>query len=209
MVHEISHNDIQVIEPGKAYRNTVHMGKYIYYSILDSENNLEYIEQLSFDLKTFIGDADIFVSTSRSNRFPSVDDYEYQSRNSIRYDQIKLTDTVNVGLSDYIYISIYGNVRSDFELQINKVMHPHFNERLEYAMPLIEREPIRVVFKNEWAQLFTSFTPLWSMHEDRTVVFLADSAVNDITFYMDIDDYPLIYQTRLIARNEMFSITPY
>jgi hypothetical protein len=77
MVHEISHNDIQVIEPGKAYRNTVHMGKYIYYSILDSENNLEYIEQLSFDLKTFIGDADIFVSTSRSNRFPSVDDYEY------------------------------------------------------------------------------------------------------------------------------------
>ena len=88
-------------------------------------------------------------------------------------------------------------------------MHPHFNVRLEYAMPLIEREPIRVVFKNEWAQLFTSFTPLWSMHEDRTVVFLADSAVNDITFYMDIDDYPLIYQTRLIARNEMFSITPY
>ena len=208
MVSEISHANIQVIEPGKAYRNTVHMGKYIYYSILDAHSNLEYIEELSLDLLTFIGDADIFISSSRNNRFPSVTEYELQSRNSIRFDQIKIKDTVNVGISDNIFIAIYGNVRSDFELRINTKLHPHWNERLEYALPLVEREPIRVRFKNEWAQLFTSFQPHWSMHEDRTVVFLADSYTNDVTFYFAVDDYPLIYQTDLIARNEMYSIEP-
>ena len=208
MVHEIIHNDIQVVKPGESYRNTVHMGQYIYYSILDSHYDLEYIEELSLDLLTYMGDADIFVSTSRANRFPSIENYDKQSRNSVRFDQVKLTDTVNVELSDHIFIAIYGNVRSDFELQINVKLHPHFNEKLEYAMPLVERIPIHVLFKNEWAQLFTSFTPLWSMHEDKTVIIMADSLVNDVTFYLAVDDYPLIYQTKLIARNEMFSITP-
>lgn len=46
------------------------------------------------------------------------------------------------------------------------------------------------------------------MHEDKTVIIMADSLVNDVTFYLAVDDYPLIYQTKLIARNEMFSITP-
>ena len=46
------------------------------------------------------------------------------------------------------------------------------------------------------------------MHEDRTVVFLANSFANRVTFYMAIDDYPLIYKTDLIAENEMLSLHP-
>ena len=47
------------------------------------------------------------------------------------------------------------------------------------------------------------------MHEDKTVVFLADSYINDVTFYFSVDDYPLIYQTPFIAKNEMYTIEPY
>jgi len=43
-------------------------------------------------------------------------------------------------MTDYIYIAIYGNVRSDYELEINTEYHPHFNERLEYATPIHETE---------------------------------------------------------------------
>jgi len=121
---------------------------------------------------------------------------------------VTLNDTVNNFMSDYIYIGVYGNVRSDYELVITPVYHPHFNERLEYATPLTERSPVHVQFENEWASLFASFRPRWSMHEDRTVVFLADSELNDVTFYFTVDDYPLIYQTDWIARNEMYSLRP-
>ena len=36
MVSEVVVEEIQDIEPGKAYRNTIQMGQYIYYRILDS-----------------------------------------------------------------------------------------------------------------------------------------------------------------------------
>ena len=103
-------------------------------------------------------------------------------------------------MSDYIYIAIYGNTFSEYELWINVKHHPHFNERLEYATPLRERTPVRILFENEWAQVFASYSPWWSMHEARTVVFLAESYVNDVTFYFAVDDYPLIYMSEgLIA----------
>ena len=60
-------------------------------------------------------------------------------------------------MSDYIYIAIYGNVRSDYELVINKVLHPHFNERLEDATPLTERRAYHIMFHNEWSSLFASY----------------------------------------------------
>ena len=124
------------------------------------------------------------------------------------HDQIKLNDTVNNFMTDYIYIGVYGNVRSDYELIITPVYHPHFNERLMYATPLVERTPVHVYFASEWDSAFFSFKPYWSMHEDRTVVFLAESFQNDVTFYFTVDDYPLIYKTDFRSRNEMYSIHP-
>ena len=124
-------------------------------------------------------------------------------------DQIIIKDSVNDLMSDYIYISIYGNMYSEYELSVNVKYHPHFNERLEYATPLWEREPVHVIFENEWATLFASYKPWWSMHEDRTVVFLAESFENDVTFYFELDDYPLIYKTDWIARNEMYALRPW
>jgi len=47
------------------------------------------------------------------------------------------------------------------------------------------------------------------MHEDRTIVFLADSFIGAVDFYFEVDDYPLIYDTDLVSRNEMYIITPW
>ena len=157
---------------------------------------------------SYLGDADIFITTTPQFRRPSIENFEYQSRKMHYQDQIIIKDSVNDLMSDYIYISIYGNMYSEYELSVNVKYHPHFNERLEYATPLWEREPVHVIFENEWATLFASYKPWWSMHEDRTVVFLAESFENDVTFYFAVDDYPLIYQTDLIAKNEMFSLAP-
>ena len=151
------------------------MGQYLYYRILDSEFNLEYIDELTFDLVSYLGDADIFISTDPDVRRPSISNHDYQSRKLHYRDQIVVKDTVGSMMSNYIYIAIYGNTFSEYELWINVKHHPHFNERLEYATPLTERDPVHVLFENEWANLFASFNPWWSMHEDRTVVFLAES----------------------------------
>ena len=77
LVEEIILENIQEVKPGKAYINKINMGEYIYYRILDSEYNLEYISELRFDLESFSGDADLFISTSLFNERPSVNDYEY------------------------------------------------------------------------------------------------------------------------------------
>ena len=81
LVTEIITEGTQDVEPGKGYRNTIQMGQYLYYRILDSRYDLEYIDELEFDLVSYLGDADIFISTNPDVRRPSLDNYDYQSRN--------------------------------------------------------------------------------------------------------------------------------
>ena len=81
LVTEIITEGTQDVEPGKGYRNTIQMGQYLYYRILDSRYDLEYIDELEFDLVSYLGDADIFISTNPDIRRPSLDNYDYQSRN--------------------------------------------------------------------------------------------------------------------------------
>ena len=119
-----------------------------------------------------------------------------------------MNDTVNNFMSNYIFIGIYGSVDSDYVLDINIDYWPHYDEKLEYAQPVFERSPLHIFFKNEWENRFLSFQPWWAASEDRTVIFLCDSMINDVTFYLAVDDYPLIYMTEWVARNEMFSLHP-
>lgn len=52
------------------------------------------------------------------------------------------------------------------------------------------------------------------MHENKTIVLLADSPIQTVTFYLALDDYPLVYlantedSNQWIDSNEMFSISP-
>ena len=90
-------------------------GEYISYRILDSQFDLDYIHKVTLNLKTFLGDADLFVSTTSSNKRPSTSEYTYASRKNDFFDQVILTDSVNNWLSKYIYISVYGQLYSEFE----------------------------------------------------------------------------------------------
>lgn len=112
------------ITPGESYRNYIKMGQFVYYRILDAQFDLEYISALIIDVETYTGDADLFVSTSENMTRPNVTHFEYESRRNDRFDRIVLNDTVHEWLSDFIYIGVYGNLRSEFELTITPIYHP-------------------------------------------------------------------------------------
>jgi len=52
------------------------------------------------------------------------------------------------------------------------------------------------------------------MHENKSIVMLADSPLQSVTFYLALDDYPLVYLTEIednnqwIDKDEMFSLKP-
>ena len=47
-----------------SYINQVQKGRYINYRVLDAQFDLDLIYKVTIDLKTYLGDADLFVSTS-------------------------------------------------------------------------------------------------------------------------------------------------
>lgn len=52
------------VVPGEAIVSSVNKGKYKYYRLLDSKYDLDQIYKLQLNLKTYLGDADLFVSDS-------------------------------------------------------------------------------------------------------------------------------------------------
>jgi len=87
---EVSHytEETQDIQPGQVYENVVKSGYYIYYRVLNSMFNLEYVKTLTIDLTTFSGDADLFVSTTSNNTRPILGNYTYESRLDQHFDRV-------------------------------------------------------------------------------------------------------------------------
>ena len=145
---------------------------------------------------------------------PTTTSYTYLSCSNGHYDQVVLTDTVDDWLSDYIYISVYGAIYSEFELSFKVEYHPIQNEKLTKASPLTEAQSVYGDFEDEFGNAFYSYRPWWSMHENKSIVMLADSPLQSVTFYLALDDYPLVYLTdtednnQWIDKDEMFSLKP-
>lgn len=76
------------------------------------------------------------------------------------------------------------------------------------AQPLSENISVFNRFTDEFGSAFYSYRPWWSMHENKSIIMLADSPEKSITFYSARDDYPLIYMTNWIDSNEMFALQP-
>ena len=55
---------MQDIVPGQSYVNSIKKGQYVNYRILDSQFDLDNIYRVTLDLKTYLGDADLFVSNN-------------------------------------------------------------------------------------------------------------------------------------------------
>ena len=68
---------MQDIVPGVAYVGAVSKGQYVRYRILDSQFDLDYVYRIILNLKTFLGDADLFVSTTNEITRPSITEYTH------------------------------------------------------------------------------------------------------------------------------------
>ena len=68
------------MQPSLSYFNKVGKGDYVYYRLRDSEYDLDYIHTLQFDLKTFIGDADLYVETQDQILRPNTTNHSHASR---------------------------------------------------------------------------------------------------------------------------------
>jgi hypothetical protein len=73
---------------------------------------------------TYLGDADLYISTSQDNTHPTILNYDYTSERRDQYDEVTLTDDTNVWLSKYIYIGVYAHERSEFVLSLTPTYHP-------------------------------------------------------------------------------------
>ena len=76
-------------------------------------------------------------------------------------------------------------------------------------MPIWEGDSEYGMFEDEFGSAFYSFRPWWSMHENKSIVLLADSPEKVVTFYLALDDYPLVYLTDWLDSNEMFALQPW
>jgi hypothetical protein len=45
------------------------------------------------------------------------------------------------------------------------------------------------------SEYLLSFLPWWSQNENRTICFVADSMIDAVYFYADVDKYPLNFVT--------------
>ena len=98
---------------------------------------------------------------------------------------------------------------AEFELVFSFEYHPSHNEKLEMAFPLNENISMLHHVDNAYDEAFLSYRPWWSQHEQKSIVMLADSPLNDVVFYVDLDDYPMSYQTDWMAKQGMFALQPW
>ena len=77
---------IQEITPSETFKNIVNQERYVYYKIVNQLFDLDKAYQVRIDLNTYLGDADLFVSTDEANKRPSADSHTYQSRSKNFYD---------------------------------------------------------------------------------------------------------------------------
>lgn len=103
------------------------MGEYAYYRVLDQNFDLDKIYKLQIDLHTFLGDADLYVSTSPDLKFPNTTAFEFKSAFKDFYDRVTIIDTVNDKIAPQLYIGVHANTYSEFELAVRYEYHPVYN----------------------------------------------------------------------------------
>ena len=81
---EIKVDKVEDIEPRDAKTGILNKGDYKHYRILDSKFDLDYIHSMTIDLKSYLGDADLFVSTS--DEWPDKDNFKMASRRNDHFD---------------------------------------------------------------------------------------------------------------------------
>jgi hypothetical protein len=66
---------------------------------------------------------------------------------------------------------------------------------LKDAIPLVDKRPVTLAMIDIKSEYLLSFLPWWSRNENRTICFVADSMIDAVYFYADVDKYPLNFVT--------------
>lgn len=178
-----------------SYRNIKKQDSYEYYELLPgSSDGFPYTDALIFDLSSFSGDAEIYMSVT--NRFPTQKDYMVRSAEfGDMKDKIVLNRTAYFSLDRPLYFSIYAYTQIVYQLDISAVYSPTYNAILQTATPLSDGVPIFQNYSSEVSEGFFSFYPWWPASENRTMVFVGDVFTNPIFFFVQKNDFPLFYLT--------------
>lgn len=116
-----------------------------------------------------------------------------QSRQSDRFDAITLTASPDFSLNIPIYIGVYAQTLTAYELSFIPVYQQSYDAILNTAVPIIDSVQVPTVYWQEYEQSFYSFNPWWSDYEQRTVVLAANVIYNNIFFYAALSSYPQYY----------------
>mmetsp|Transcript_22972 Transcript_22972/g.22314 ORF Transcript_22972/g.22314 Transcript_22972/m.22314 type:complete len:200 (+) Transcript_22972:1348-1947(+) len=103
------------------YVNVLNQENYQYYELNPADNeDMRYLVSLTIDLFSYQGDGDLFVSTTQ--KYPSIEDYEYSSRYLGIFDRIIMNATADLNYLNYpIYISVFACTRVSFYLDMQPV----------------------------------------------------------------------------------------
>ena len=180
----------------KKYRNIVSMGDFVTYEI-NPFTNIDiqpYINNLRIKLLSISGDADLFVSFENAN--PTKEFNDHMSRRKEYIDQVTITELDGrTWLNRPIFISVYGNTQTYFELEFEYDFKTTHNAILTTAEQLCESKFVYKKMADEYEIEFYKFSPWWNAHENRTIVLLADVVFNDIFFYSLWEAYPKNFLT--------------
>lgn len=109
------------------------MGAQYIYRIVAEDNFFTDLEELTIEMTSTFGDADIRVT---------IDGLEFSSSSQLEFDQIRLClnqDGVLFGTDIYIYIS--AKKQSHYQLLLFPIYKPTVDKRLAKAVPMVERKP--------------------------------------------------------------------
>jgi hypothetical protein len=99
----------QVVTVDEDFKNILPMGRYFYYQLQPTSKGDGFLDALTIQLESLIGDAELVVSTSKL--FPRLDDAATEgtliSREGDRWDSITLVKQENFTLNRPIYIGVY------------------------------------------------------------------------------------------------------
>lgn len=113
----------QVVTVDEDFKNILPMGRYFYYQLQPTNKGDGFLDALTIQLESLIGDAELVVSTSKL--FPRVDDAATEgtliSRQGDRWDSITLVKQENFTLNTPIYIGVYASSLAVYTLKFDPV----------------------------------------------------------------------------------------
>jgi hypothetical protein len=138
----------QVVTVDEDFKNILPMGRYFYYQLQPTNKEDGFLDALTIQLESLIGDAELVVSTSKL--FPRLDDAATEgtliSRQGDRWDSITLVKQENFTLNRPIYIGVYASSLAVYTLKFDPVYSLQYQIKLERAQPLVESTAVSVTY---------------------------------------------------------------